>query len=147
MYPKLKPKPLALVVLLFLSFLGFATTSFASNVSISRYLSVPVKPKFQQIHLLQQQMQIKFPQNVLTIKQAVRFLLQFSGYRLADDKVMDQSSLNMLDQSLPEIDRAFGPVTLEQALSTLSGDTFYLLVDPVNRKVGFQLKSAFHLMS
>src|SRR3990167_2701727 len=119
--------------LLCLSVLGTITTSFANKVVIGRYLSVVAKPQDDQMRLLQQQIQIKFPQNVLTLKQAIQFVLQFSGYRLCNDSELSQSVEEMLNQPLPEVDRTFGPMTLEQGLQTLAGNMFYLLVDPVNR--------------
>lgn len=134
----------ALAGLLCLILLGSATTSFASNASISRYLAVAVKPQNEQQDLLQQQIQIKFPQNVLTIKQAIQFILQFSGYRLADNQAMDKPALEMLSQPLPEVDRTFGPMTLIQGLTTLSGKTFYLLVDPVHRLMAFKVRTNYH---
>ena len=129
--------------LLCLSVLGAATISFADNISIGRYLSVAEKPQSEQQRLLQQQIQIKFPQNVLTIKQAVQFILQFSGYRLCDIDQLSQPAKEMLSQPLPEVDRTFGPMTLEQGLKTLAGDSFYLLIDPVNRIVGFKVRPTY----
>lgn len=137
-------KHLALAGLLFLSIFIVIKISFADNVSIGRFLSVAVKPQNEQLNLLQQQIQIKFPQNILTIKQAVKFVLQFSGYQLAKSKQMGQPARAMLDQPLPEVDKTFGPITLEQGLKTLAGATFYLLVDPVHRLIAFQIKPNYY---
>lgn len=141
---KHQPKRYALLVLLCVSFLSVVTTSFANQMSIGRYLAVGVKPQNEQQHLLEQHIQIKFPQNILTIKQAVQFILQFSGYRLADDPVMNKPALAMLNQPLPEVDRSFGPMTLSQSLTTLSGEPFYLLVDPVHRLIAYKIKDRYH---
>lgn len=130
----------ALRLLLCLIFLCLVNVSFANEMSIGRYLAVEIKPQNEQQHLLEQHIQIKFPQNILTIKQAVQFILQFSGYRLADDRAMNKSALAMLSQPLPEVDRSFGPMTLAQSLTTLSGDTFYLLADPVHRLIAYKIK-------
>ncbi|MCW5588113.1 MAG: hypothetical protein KIT27_00485 [Legionellales bacterium] len=129
-----------------LSILFGTSASFANNVTIGRYLSVAEKPQGAQTQLLQQQIQIKFPQNILTIKQAVQFILQFSGYHLADDQVMNKPALAMLNQLLPEVDRSFGPMTLDQGLTTLSGETFYLLVDPVHRLIAYKIKIPYQLL-
>lgn len=136
-------KRCALSGLLCLGVLFGATTSFANNVTIGRYLAVPEKPQGAQTQLLQQQIQIKFPQNVLTVKQAVDFMLQFSGYRLVDVKQLNQPARAMLNQPIPEVDRTLDPMTLEQGLTTLGGDPFYLLIDPVHRLVGFKIKSQY----
>ncbi|MBX9706087.1 MAG: hypothetical protein K5Q00_07500 [Gammaproteobacteria bacterium] len=116
------------------------TTSFADQVNVSRYLAVDVKPQQSQTRLLQQQLQIKFPQDILTLKQAVEYVLQFSGYRLAESSHMSKATQTMLAQALPEVDSTFEPMTLEQALTTLAGESFYVLLDPVNRLVSFVLK-------
>jgi len=126
-----------------LLFASLTTASFANHLSVGRYLSVAVKPQSPQQHLLQQQIQIRFPENILTIKQAVRYALQFSGYHLADLNQMNKPAQAMLSQALPEVDRTFGPMTLEQGLMTLSGRTFSLLIDPVHRSVAYKIKSNY----
>ena len=136
-------KHYALAALLCLCFLGATASSFANNISIGRYLSVAAKPQNDQQRLLQQQIQIKFPQNILTIQKAVGFVLQFSGYRLADLKQMNHSARDMLGQPLPVVDKTFGPMTLEQGLTTLSGNAFYLLIDPIHRLVAFQVNPRY----
>ncbi|MDP1574337.1 MAG: pili assembly chaperone [Coxiellaceae bacterium] len=126
--------------LLCLSVFATATSCFANNVIVGRYLSVAATPAADQKNLLQQQIQIKFPQNILTIKQAVKFILQFSGYRLCNENELDKPAKKMLSQPLPEVDRTFGPMTLKQGLQTLAGNMFYLLLDPIDRLVGFEIK-------
>lgn len=112
----------------------------ARTISIGRYVAVPEKPRHEQTHLLAQQIQIIFPQNVLTIGEALQFMLQFSGYHLVNTKQLSQATQVMLKQRLPEIDRKLGPVNLLQGLMVLAGPPFIVLVDPVHRLVGFQLK-------
>jgi len=133
----------ALSAILLLSASCEAAVNVANNINVGRYLSVPEKPKNDQINLLNQQIQIKFPQNILTIKQAIQFLLRFRGYHLCANDQLDEATTQMLNQLLPEVDREFGPMTLKQGLQTLSGNMFYLLVDPVNRLIGFKLKPAY----
>ncbi len=133
----------ALASLFVFSLLCMTISSLASHVSIGRYLSVAVKPQKIQQQLLQQSIQVKFPQNILTIKQAIIFLLQFSGYHLAPTQAMDQATRDMLNQALPEVDKIFGPMTLKQGLTTLVGHPFYLLIDPAHRLVAFQMKSLY----
>jgi len=115
----------------------------AQDVTIDRYLSTPLKPTLAQQDLLQQRLEIKFPQNILTIEQAIQFTLQFSGYRLVDLNALQAPVREMLSQPLAQINRSFGPMTLEQALETLVGPAFCLLVDPVHRLISFQLKPAY----
>ncbi len=129
--------------LLCLAILFGISASFANKVIIGRYLSVAKKPQGAQTQLLQQQIQVKFPQNILAVKQAIQFIVQFSGYHLANDQVMNKPALAMLNQSLPEVDRSFGPMTLSQGLTSLSGNLFYLLVDPVHRLIAYKIKTRY----
>ena len=138
-----KLKRCILSALLCVSVLSMSVTSFANDVIVGRYLSVVEKPQNDQQRLLQQRIQIKFPQDILTIKQAVKFILRFSGYHLCSENKLSQPAREMLRQSLPEVDRTFGPMTLEQGLQTLAGNMFYLLLDPVNRMIGFEIKPAY----
>ena len=135
-------KPCALAACACLNILGNQVL-LAQDVTIERYLSTPLKPTLAQQDLLQQRLEIKFPQNMLTIAQAVQFTLQFSGYRLVDLNALQAPVREMLSQPLAQINRSFGPMTLEQALETLVGPAFCLLVDPVHRLISFQLKPAY----
>lgn len=126
--------------LLCLSNLCFSDMKFSNTESVGRYLSVIVGPRNDQKNLLEQQNKIKFPEDVLTIKEAVQFTLKFSGYNLARNRAMNWPAQVMLNQALPEIDRIFGPMTLLQMLITLSGRGFYLLVDPVHRLIAYKIK-------
>lgn len=139
-------KRVALGGLLCLSILGITTSSYADNIRVGRYLSVADSPQADQQQLLQQQIQVKFPQNILTIEQAMQFILQFSGYRLEKTSSMSVLVQSMLKQKLPEVDRNFGPMTLQDALTTLAGDTFYLLIDPVHRLVAFKIKPQYQVL-
>ncbi len=136
-------KHYTLAGLLCLSLLSGSIPIFANSISVGRYLSVTEKPKIEQQHLLQQQIQIRFPQNILTIKQAIDFLLQFSGYHLSDMRTLSPPARQMLKQPLPEIDKNFGPMTIEQGLTTFTGNSFHLLVDPVHREIAFKLKTPY----
>ncbi len=115
-------------------------TALAEDVSIGRYLSVEEKPLKGQRQLLQQQIQVQFPTNILTIQQAIEFILQFSGFHLGKSSNFSHSVRERLQQSLPEVDRVLGPITLEQALLTLAGEPFYLLLDPIHQLIAFELK-------
>ncbi len=118
-------------------------TAFAEDVSIGRYLSVEEKPLEGQRQLLKQQIQVQFPTNILTIQQAIEFILQFSGFHLAESSNLNHSVRERLQQSLPEVDRVLGPITLEQALLTLTGEPFYLLLDPVHQLIAFELRPPY----
>lgn len=143
---KIYLKPFALGGFLCLNFFGLTINSYANSIPTGRYLSVADQALPEQQHLLQQQIQVHFPTSIKTINQAMNFLLKFSGYQLATIKEMPVSAQIMLKQPLPEVDRNFGPMTLQEALTTLAGDSFYLLVDPINRKLVFQIKPQYQAL-
>ena len=122
------------------------TPNMAHTIAIGRYLSVALKAEPAQSHLLQQQIEIQFPKNILTINEATQFMLQFSGYRLAPLNKLNIEANVLLEQPLPEVDRTLGPISLTEGLETLSGKAFYLLVDPIHRKVGFLLKPTYQTL-
>lgn len=128
------------------AFLGcnIALANNSDDISqVSRYMTVDNKPNKSQMDLLSQVVQIRFPQNIQTIGEATQYLLQFSGYSLVDASQMSTSLKTLLSKPLPVVDRELGPISLEQGLITLTGTTFTLNSDPINRTINFTLKPAF----
>jgi len=111
--------------------------------AVGRYMSVENKPDTAQVDLLSQTIQVRFPQDVQTIGQAMDYLLRFSGYKLMPEDLQHQALKSTLHKPLPIVDRQFGPMPLKDALSTLAGPAFTLVEDPLNREVDFKLKSPF----
>lgn len=104
-----------------------------------RYLTYVNKPLPEQKNLMLQTIQVHFPVEVKTIGDAINYLLKPSGYTLAP---MDKASTEvkkMVMFNLPIVDRNFGPMTLQDALKTLVGDSFILRIDRLNRQVSFYL--------
>jgi conjugative transfer region protein (TIGR03748 family) len=119
----------------------FGQSAFALDENaIGQYMTVINKPKPEQINLLQQTIQVRFPQNVQTIGDACNYLLKISGYSLIDNKHQNDALKITLTKPLPLIDRDFGPMSLKDALTTLAGSAFYLDSNPINRTVNFKLK-------
>ena len=110
---------------------------------VSRYLTIKNKPKQEQVNLMSQVVQVRFPQNIQTIGSATNYLLRFSGYSLISDKRMNQALRITIAKPLPIVDRDLGPISLRNALTTLVGQGFNLACDPINREVDFQLKPAY----
>lgn len=117
--------------------------AFESVTPVSRYLTINNKPRPEQINLLTQVVQVKFPQNIQTIGMAVSYLLRFSGYSLISKKKMSPALLTMLSKPLPVVDRELGPVSLKDALMVLGGESFTLVQDPLNREINFLLKPGY----
>lgn len=136
--------------------LGISCSSFASdstNLGISdsksvevmqtgRYSKVKNIAPIDQLNPLKVVVQTSVPQSITTVRETIDFLLIRSGYRLAEDEVLSEAAKTLLSHNLPQVHRTLGPMTLDKALNTLSGEAFELVVDPVHRKVGFELSDA-----
>ena len=79
-----------------------------------------------------------FDHQVATVQDALQVLLNDSGYRIASYHP-DQRVHQLFNLSLPAVHRKMGPISLENALNTLAGSPWMLVVDPVNRLITFQL--------
>ncbi len=133
-------KFLAAVLLLTLSNHVFASTS---NMQIGRYLTVENKPSISQVDLLSQTIQVRFPQAIQTVGDAMNDVLRLSGYSLILTDQMSHALKITLTKPLPAIYRDFGPMPLKDALTTLAGPAFYLVQDPLNRRVNFKIKPQY----
>lgn len=121
--------------------IGFTQILSAQTISVGRYLSESLSPIHTEKHLLDQTFEVRFPETVTTIGQAMQYLLRFSGYSLVKTKTCELKML--MQKSLPEIDRHFGFMRLRNGLQTLAGEPYQLEVNPVERVINFQLKSSY----
>ena len=136
-----KPFPALAAALLLCA--AFSAQADDSMTQFGRYLTAINKPTLAQTDLLSQTMQVRFPQNIQTIGDAMNYLLKFSGYSLVDKNKMSSDLKNTLSKPLPTVDRDFGPMSLKDGLITLIGPAFSLVHDPLNRTINFDLKSQF----
>ena len=87
--------------------------------------------------------EIRFPQSINSVGQALENMLVNSGFRLAELSAADPSLSILLNSPLPNVHRSLGPVSLRTALNTLSGPSWDLIIDPVHRLVSFELKQDY----
>ena len=106
-----------------------------------RYSYIKNIPPVDQLNPLKVVIKTTIPQSVDTVGETVKFLLARSGYVLAEDSVLSKEAKALLRLPLPHIHRKIGPMTLDRALHTLSGDAFELVVDPVHRKIAYELST------
>ena len=95
-------------------------------------------PTEAQADLLATTLTIRFPERIRTLGEAVRYLLQRSGYRLAKVQSIGPDTVTLFALPLPAVHRNLGPMTLRDALETLAGPAFNLVQDPVHRLVTFE---------
>ena len=134
-------KTLVLMTVIFF----YPLSMYANEVDsqIGRYLTVKNKINESQMHLLSQSIQVRFPQEIQTIGDAIKYLLRFCGYSLIATDQMNSALKTTISKSLPVIDRTLGPISLKAGLLTLVGPAFYVKEDPINRVIDFQLKPEF----
>ena len=111
----------------------------ASEVQVGRYSALRAMPTVAQADLLSTIITVRFPEHIQTLGEAVHYLLQRSGYRLAEHHAANSATADLLALPLPAVHRNLGPILLKQALETLVGPMFRLVQDPVHRLIAFEL--------
>jgi len=109
-------------------------------VQTGRYTAVYAIPTNAQREPLQAIVTIEFPDDIQTVGQAVNTLLADTGYGLTDVLNWDVEVFPLLNHSIPRVQREFGPLTVLDAIETLVGPAFEVVVDPVHREVSFMLR-------
>ena len=110
----------------------------ASDIQSGRYSTYSAAPTQAQVNLLEAIVAVQLPARIQTIGEAVRYLLQRSGYRLAATESTAPETLALFALTLPAVHRHLGPMTLRDALETLAGPAFHLVQDPVHRLITFE---------
>ena len=118
------------------------SNAFASDYTqTNRYTKIENVVSYAQANPLKVVINTNLPQSVVSVGDAVKFLLSRSGYRLASENVLPNEAVTMLGLELPAIQRKIEHVTLDKTLAMLAGDAFELVIDPIHRKIGFKIKS------
>ncbi|MEA3241818.1 MAG: pili assembly chaperone [Pseudomonadota bacterium] len=110
----------------------------ANDIQAGRYFLLAATPTEAQAELLATTMTVRFPERIQTVGEAVRYLLQRSGYRLAMAESIGPDTASLFALPLPAVHRSLGPMALRNALETLAGPAFHLVQDPVHRLVTFE---------
>lgn len=137
-----------LVVILTIVMILPLTVQAGTRILESRYLSAQVGPEDAQIDLLQSIVDLRAPEQITTVGGALDYLLRPYGFQLDDShEVNEQSEVDeqylLLVLALPEPHRNLGSMTLMDALTTLGGQSFRPLINPVKRLVRYQLREGF----
>ena len=75
--------------------------------------------------------------------EGLREILHGTGYQLADAAAADPEIGRLYGQPYPEHQRQVGPAELGEVLERLAGPAWQLVVDPVNRRVSFELRPPY----
>ena len=129
-------KPFLLTVPLIL----IGSASYADGIyRIGRYTTIDPVATSQQSDVLSVVVNANFPDQSETVGDAIRNVLERSGYRLAAFEASDPNLPILLDLPLPLVHHRLGPIMIDNALMTLAGPAWDLVVDPVHRLVSFEL--------
>lgn len=105
-----------------------------------RYTAILVGPSAVELDPLQNVVNVEFPDAVWTVGDAVEHLLAGSGYGLLRaPELTDIYQPMLLNKPLPDVHRALSAMTLEQALVTVAGTPWRLVVDRLQRHVAFEV--------
>lgn len=103
-----------------------------------RYSVMVAQPAPGQQHLLVVTRDIRIPNNIHTVGEAVQWVLQHSGYQLADNDQLADEVRAMLALPLPAAHRHFDSLPLHTVLELIAGPAFHLVEDPVHRLIAFE---------
>jgi type IV pili sensor histidine kinase/response regulator len=122
----------------------FSNLVFANGYTqVGRYLLEKNGAQLSQCDPLQTVFKITFPYTVKTVGDAVKYLLNNTGYILVPCKYQSITIRNLLNQKLPLTNRTMGLMTIEQGLSALGGKAYQVLVDPKHKYISYQLRKEY----
>ena len=110
----------------------------ANDLQVGRYSLISATPTEAQAALLAATITVRFPERIQTVGEALPYLLQRSGYRLAAAESIGADTAALFALPLPAVHRNLGPMTLRDALEILAGPAFHLVQDPVHRLITYE---------
>lgn len=116
---------------------------YAGDVTTGRYVTVSDTAIASQSNPLLGTLSITFPDSVVTVGNAMSYILDNTSYTLIPASSRPKNLAALLNKELPVVDRHMGPITVANALLALAGDEYLLLVDQQHRYVSFSLQPKF----
>lgn len=124
--------------------LALCTNASAEEyVRTDRYTLATIDPRGDQAAPLTAVVTMTFGSHIQTVGQAIDEILQGSGYRwIVQAGATEDSDMLLNELPLPAVVRAIGPIRLQDALDTIAGESWGLVVNHTNRTLWFELVSA-----
>ncbi len=125
--------------------ISLAITEFAvaDDTQASRYITISNAPSQADHYELSNMVQETFSPDVVTVGEAMNQVLSTSAYRLLPPSKDDPLEIDLYSKPLPSYLISIGPETLQNALVQLSGNVYWLIVDPVHRLVTFKVRKNY----
>ena len=106
---------------------------------MGRYLSQPTESIDSKHFPLLEVKTFRFHSSDVSVIQAVELILRGSGYKLAPSAILDPLSYPMLTSAIASNQRELENISRLAALKALAGPGFELVVDPLTRRVAFDV--------
>lgn len=121
----------------------FSPPLIAAEVQLGRYSMKQAVAEPAQRDLLAVIIDTHLPRQLLTVGDALGYLLRRSGYQLLTSPPADPVLENLLALALPAVHRHLGPLSLRDALVAIAGPAYELHDEPVHRRVYFTVREAY----
>ncbi len=119
------------------------SASAEEYVRTDRYTLATIDPRGDQAAPLTAVVTMTFGAHIQTVGQALDEILEGSGYRwIVQAGATNESDMLLNDLPLPAVVRSIGPIRLQDALDTIAGESWGLVVNHTNRTLWFELVSA-----
>ena len=115
------------------------TVSAVDEIQVGRYSTMKTLPTEAQQNIFATVTNVQFDSSITTVGEAMRYLLEDQGIRLAVPRTQESQVHTLIALPLPQIHRQLGPISLRHALETLAGPVWRLVQDPIHRLVSFEL--------
>lgn len=119
------------------------TSAVAAESQVGRYSVKEAAAEPAQRDLLAVIVETQLPRQILTVGDALRFLLRRSGYRLGTASPTDTDMANLMALPLPAVHRHLGPISLRDALAAIAGPAYELHAEPVRRQLHFTVRATY----
>lgn len=114
-----------------------------TEIRIGRYSSAKASSSDEQQNLLNVVIKTEIPAKIVTVGEAIDFLLMRSGYSLAPVEAQGKHVPQLLKKRLPHAHRKVGPIMLKDALGMIVGNAYWMSADPVHRLIAFDTVEEF----
>lgn len=131
------------LALVFLAGLLVSFSSSAELIATDRYTLVSPQPQAKELDPLAVNVQLAFPPDVKTVRDALIYVLTNSGWVLAVDKSNDSALALTLGRPLPQVHRKLSLMPLRTVLQVLVGEYYVPVEDPLRRIYTFDLKDEY----
>ena len=108
------------------------------RVQVDRYTGYKTNATLEEVNPLLVMTQINFPSRIQTVHDAIEHALHHSGYRVDWQQSAEAHDV-FSELKMPLVHRKLNLMTLKDAITTLSGVAWQILIDSVNRKLIIRL--------